>query len=53
MYQGRNHTCETLIAMTNTAYHDHGDLPKKFSCQMDNAQANKNWAVLGLLGAYV
>ena len=50
---GANHVCESLLIAINTAYHEHGDLPTKFSVQLDNASPNHNTLVFTFIGLYV
>lgn len=50
---GANHTCEGLAILINTAFHDHGDLPKRATVQLDNASTNHNMLVLAFMALYV
>jgi hypothetical protein len=50
---GSNHVCECILIAINTAYHEHGDLPKKFSVQLDNASNNHSILVFVFVGLYV
>lgn len=50
---GANHVCESLLTVINTAYEEHGDLPKKFSVQLDNATVNHCSLIFAFVGLYV
>ena len=50
---GANHVCESILTVINTAYEEHGDLPKKFAVQLDNASVNHCSLVLAFVGLYV
>ena len=50
---GANHVCESILTVINTAYEEHGDLPSKFSVQLDNASTNHCILVLAFIGLYV
>ena len=50
---GASHTCEAIMIVVNTAFHDHGDVPDKVSVQLDNASSNHNMLVLAVLALYV
>ncbi|CAK0866806.1 unnamed protein product, partial [Prorocentrum cordatum] len=49
---GSNHVCECIAIAVNTAYEEHGNLPRKLSVQMDNASVNHSMCVLGFLAIY-
>ncbi|CAE8653696.1 unnamed protein product [Polarella glacialis] len=50
---GACHVCEVLMIMVNTAYEEHGDVPRTITSQLDNAPANHNILVLVFSGLYV
>lgn len=50
---GSNHVCECILIAINTAYHEHGDLPTKFSVQLDNASNNHSMLVFTFIALYV
>jgi hypothetical protein len=50
---GANHVCESILTVINSAYEEHGDLPTKFSVQLDNATCNHCSLVFAFVGLYV
>ena len=50
---GSNHVCESIAIAVNTAYEDHGDLPRAASVQLDNASPNHSMLVFGFASQYV
>ena len=50
---GSNHTCECIAIAINTAFDEHGDLPRKFSVQLDNATNNHSILVFTFIALYV
>ena len=50
---GANHVCESILTVINTAYEEHGNLPKKYSVQLDNASVNHCSLTLAFVGLYV
>ena len=53
IFAGASHTCESIAVLMNTAYAEHGDLPRRASVQLDNAATNHNMLVLTFMGLYV
>lgn len=50
---GANHICEGIAILMNTAFMEHGNLPRRASVQLDNASTNHNMLVLVFMGLYV
>jgi hypothetical protein len=50
---GSSHVCESLLITINTAYEDHGNLPKMASVQLDNASPNHSMLVFAFVAQYV
>jgi hypothetical protein len=50
---GSSHVCESIAIALNTAYEEHGDLPKVATVQLDNASPNPSMLVFGFCAMYV
>ena len=50
---GSSHVCEAIMIVMNTAYEEHGNLPRVASVQLDNASPNHSMLVFSFCAQYV